>query len=801
MLQINSCQQAKTFISTNKLRAATLFFMAFFSVASSTAQVLTNVQNNFTAYQENNLQEKLYVHTDKSFYVTGEILWFKIYCVDGSTNKMLDLSKVAYVDILDNNHTAVMQAKIALKDGKGSGSLLIPVSLINGNYQLRAYTSWMKNFNAAYFFEKQVTIVNPLKTPTAQVKAVSPLFDVQFFPEGGHLVSGLAGKIAYKVTGPDGKGVGCKGAIVDQKNDTAVRFKTLKFGIGSFVFTPRANSVYRAVLNINNQVTVKGLPGISESGYIMQTIANNEGWDVNIQNTDVKAASRVFLLVHSKHAVKIALEAALSNGNAHFNISKTKLDDGLTYITLFDDKQRPLCERLVFKRPVKKLIINPATDGQVYNTRKKVSLSILTQDQDHKTLPANLSVSVFRADTLQNEDRGHISSYLWLCAELKGHVESADYYLENTDKDADEALDNLMLSQGWTQFDWNNVLDYKTPDFKFLPEYTGHIITGRIINNLNQAAAKDMIAYLSVPGTRQQLYTSKSDSTGRLLFNTHDFYGSSEIIAQTDSTCRIEIASPFSEQYAAARAAPFTLSAGMENALGETSFDMQVQNIFKGSQLKQFYVPQVDTLPFYGISGKTYLLDNYTRFTTIEEVLREYVSAIGVTKRQGKFSIRMFNGDKPLDGNPVILLDGTPVFDQDKIFSVDPLKVRKLDVVSTNYLYGPVIFNGIMSFATYKGDMGGIEIDPHAVILDYEGLQLERKFYSPVYDSDTQLNSTIPDFRSVLYWNPEADTKADGKNNLIFYTGDKPGKYTVVVEGNTANGEAGTGYFTFEVKK
>jgi hypothetical protein len=786
------------------LIAITIIF-SLFSAASSRAQVLTKLQNSFSAYQQNNLQEKIYVHTNKSFYVTGEILWFKIYNEDGSTNKMLDLSKVAYVDLMDNNHTVIMQTKISLKGGMGSGSLYLPVSLTNGNYQLRAYTSWMKNFSADYFFEKKISIVNPLKTPIVQAKPVTPGYDIQFFPEGGHLVSGLTSKVAYKMTGADGKGLNSTGAIINQQNDTVAHFNTLKFGIGSFVFAPLAHTVYKAIIKVNNSIIVKELPEVSESGFVMQVADRGESWDVAIQSADHNSSANIYLLGHSRHMVKIAEGVTLANGSAHLNIGKRKLDNGISYITLFDDHQRPLCERLVFKRPAKKLFINAQPDAQRYSTRKKVSLTISTGDQDHKTIPANLSVSVFRADTLQNEEANHIASYLWLNADLKGHIESADYYLENTGKEADEALDNLMLSQGWTQFDWTKVLTGNTPRVKFLPEYTGHIITGRIRNNTDNTPAKNVMVYLSVLGTRNQMFTTKSDSTGQLLFNTHDFYGSSEIIVQTnilqDSTYHIDIVSPFAGQYTGISIPAFTLTADMEKSLAENSFNTQVQNIFTGNQLKQFYDPQVDSTSFYGRPTKTYKLDDYTRFTTMEEVLREYVGAIALAKRQGKFSIRMFNDGIPLDGKPLVMLDGTPVFDADKIFSLDPLKVKKLDLVTANYLYGPVVFNGIMSFTTYKGDMSGFEIDPHAVLLDYEGLQLERKFYSPVYDSDSKLNSPVPDFRNVLYWNPEADTNQEGKNNLSFYTSDKPGLYIGVIEGITVNGEAGSQHFTFEVKK
>jgi hypothetical protein len=161
MMRIRIYQPGKAF------SVITCLVVCLFSIGSR-AQVLPSLQNNFAAYQKINLHEKIYVHTNKNVYLTGEILWFKIYNTDGSTNKMLDVSKVVYVELLDNKHNAVLQAKIAMSQGTGNGSFYIPFSLSNGNYQLRAYTNWMKNFEADYFFEKQVTIINPVKSSPAQ---------------------------------------------------------------------------------------------------------------------------------------------------------------------------------------------------------------------------------------------------------------------------------------------------------------------------------------------------------------------------------------------------------------------------------------------------------------------------------------------------------------------------------------------------------------------------------------------------------------------------------------------------------
>src|SRR6478609_3322308 len=91
----------------------------------------------FDNHRKNALQEKLFVHMDRSYYLTGEILWFKIYNVDGSLHKPLDISKVAYVEILSPENHPVLQTKVTLADGYGDGSIFLPASLGSGNYQVR----------------------------------------------------------------------------------------------------------------------------------------------------------------------------------------------------------------------------------------------------------------------------------------------------------------------------------------------------------------------------------------------------------------------------------------------------------------------------------------------------------------------------------------------------------------------------------------------------------------------------------------------------------------------------------------
>lgn len=79
-------------------------------------------------------------------------------------------------------------------------------------------------------------------------------------------------------------------------------------------------------------------------------------------------------------------------------------------------------------------------------------------------------------------------------------------------------------------------------------------------------------------------------------------------------------------------------------------------------------------------------------------------------------------------------------------------------------------------------------------------MQLQREFYSPVYEDDSQRTSRLPDRRTLLYWAPNLYTGKDGKLRVEFYTSDVRGKYTATIEGITGEGAAGRHTISFSVK-
>ncbi len=786
---------------TNNYQRLLLFCsICFFLCAKTQAQtdgVLSSLQKQFNDYQQQAAQEKLYLHLDKDFFTAGEIIWFKAYAVDAASNKPTHLSKVAYVEVLDADKKPSLQAKIKLVDGSGSGSFQLPASVHSGSYHIRAYTSWMKNFSADLYFHQNITIVNTLKSLNRNPGKDTDKYEIRFFPEGGNLVNGIESKVGFRVVDKYGKGMDCNGIVADQNGNNISSFKSLKFGIGSFIFTPMAANNYTAVVTIAGQTFKQPLPTAYTQGVVMHV--QEAGSQVNIQIASSASTTNIYLLVTTGNGANMAFAKQLSNGKASFAVDKTQLADGITHFTVFNSDAQPVCERLYFTKPSRQLVIDAATGMDGYAGRQKVTVDIATKDEKSLPVPADMSMSVYRLDSLQQQSETSIASYLLLNADLRGTIEQPDYYLANNDAVNNEALDNLMLTHGWSRYNWDDIKQGKTVAFDYLPEYEGHIVTARITNKKTGQPAENITAYLTAPGKNFKFAVAKSKSNGIVQFNVVDFVGGDAIILQTnqlqDSIYRIDIVNPFSEKFSVAPLTERRIAEENQGLLVSHSINTQVQNAYYNEKYRQFFAPDVDTLPFYGHPTATYVLDDYTRFNTMEEVLREYVPEVAVRRHRDDYLLKVVDDSHNLyfEDNPLVLADGVPFFNMDTVINFNPLKIKKMDVVAKKYYLGANIFYGIVNYTTYNGDLDGIQLDPASLVLEYQGMQLQREFYAPKYDTPKQLSSRLPDFRDVLLWAPDVKTdERTGKTQASFYTSDVAGTYAIVLQGITPLGKVGT---------
>ncbi|MBK8089409.1 MAG: hypothetical protein IPK31_16560 [Chitinophagaceae bacterium] len=415
-------------------------------------------------------------------------------------------------------------------------------------------------------------------------------------------------------------------------------------------------------------------------------------------------------------------------------------------------------------------------------------------------------MAVYLTDSLQPADEMNIGNYLWLTSDLTGTIESQQYYFSTNTPEVHEAMDNLMLTHGWRRFKWEDIQERNKPVLKFLPEYNGHIVTGRVVKTGSNLPEKDIPVYFSVVGKRLQLHTALSDTNGKVMFNNKDFYNEGEIIVQAnsqkDSLYSVEIDNPFSSGYANRPLPIFSLQQLKKPELEKRHAALQIQAVYNNQKFNQ-YNTLIDSSAFFFKPDITYLLDNYVRFTTMEEVMIEYVREVKVKKINGNYRFSVYNINQQLffDEDPLLLLNGVPVFNGNKLMSYNPLNIEKLEVIERMYHFENMLFSGIVNMVTYGGNLSEYELDPNATVIDYEGLQLQRKFFSPVYESKEQYETRLPDYRNVLYWAPDIIINETGKKEISFYCSDLPGNYVIVLQGLSENGKTGSQTLQFQVKK
>lgn len=765
---------------------------------------LDTLRLRFDFYRNQTLQEKLFVHLERDFYLTGEIMWFRIYSLDATLHRPSDVSKVAYMEILDVSGKPVAQSKVKLSGGKGTGSYFIPAVLASGNYSIRFYTQWMRNFPVEYFFHKAITIVNPFVRPETTLPTAQPRPMVKFYPEGGNFVAGVKSRIGFQITGIDDD---VRAAILRNEDDTVAIVQSPKFGLGSFELTAEAGVQYRFVVRTaNGSVFTQALPEPQREGYALQVSDGGKSYvRVRVHHRSESSSDvPVYLFVHARQSVIKSEMKITSDDVAEFVIEKDKLPDGVSHFTLFNESLQPVCERLYFVRPRKELQLSISSSQSNVAPRREVILNVDAKLKESNAPSADLSLSVFKLDSaLTGADKSGILHYLYLTSDLAGVVESPEFYFSD-DLSAASAADNLMLTHGWRRFKWDDVLN-KKPTISFVPEVRNHLVTGTVTRE-NGTPVLGALTYLSSPGRIVNVYGARSDKNGIVRFEVRDFWETRRLIMQVDahpdSAYRVTVNEAFETESASIPVPPLKLDPSMEEALTRRSTSMQVQDIYYRDRAIQVRSVKVDSTAFYGYPDETYFLDDYTRFPVMEEVMREYVPGVLVRKRKDGFHFILLDrvNKGVLSGDPLVLLDGVPVLDVDRIMEFDPRRVKKLEVVTRKFYSGPMSLPGIVSYSTYGGDLAGFELDPGSVSINYEGLQLHREFYAPEYDSQKARASRLPDQRHTLHWQPQLSV-VNGKATTKFFTSDVPGTYIVVVHGLTPDGAAGSATFTFEVKK
>lgn len=134
-------------------------------------------QNSNTTSIEKNIKistsETVYIQTNNDALITGETLYYQLYCLNPINFKPSDVSKIAHVKLISIDNKVIVEQKLTLKNGAGNGDIFIPSNLNSGVYKLVGYTNWSLNKNDFKYYTKDITIVNPFQVEAKDLIAKS----------------------------------------------------------------------------------------------------------------------------------------------------------------------------------------------------------------------------------------------------------------------------------------------------------------------------------------------------------------------------------------------------------------------------------------------------------------------------------------------------------------------------------------------------------------------------------------------------------------------------------------------------
>ncbi len=801
------------------------------AVEQADSTVSKNVIVKLNDYNTNHVTEKAYLHFDKPYYAAGDTMFFKAYVTTGEDHQPSTLSNVLHVDLIDGKGSVNQSISLGIVDGVAWGDMVLPDSLAGGNYQVRAYTEWMRNEGPAAFFDKLVPVAavagvkSGIKVNTPVRTAAKP--DIQFFPEGGNWLPGIKTKIAFKAIGPDGYGMDVRGNVIDNTGKAIGFFISAHKGMGCFYVTGEAGKTYKAnVTYPDGTQSSVDLPAFSDKGIAMAL--NNDApdkIDVTImtdpQYLQAHKGKDYTLIIYSNGKAS-SLIVKLDGPAVPVDIYKQTLHSGIARITLFAPGGEPLCERLVFVQNFDELKLKISADKPGYAVKDKVSLTLNALDEDSAPTVGHFSVSVTDENKVPVEanNENTILTSMLLTSELKGYVEQPNYYFNTPTPDVLNNLDILMLTQGYRSFDWKQVFDGTKPEVKY-PAETALTLSGTMKTMNGKPVAGGTVTLLS---TRHALAKdTTTDSNGNFKFTGLFLTDTARLVLHgntknNNDKVKIEIThdipaavrindpdtsrTPITPEIAAAMKKRYEQSGSIKSGIVLKQVNIKSDKHPAWSR----HLEHSDNLNGPGMADNVIMGDQLAGCVSIIQCLQSLIPSgevrwVGSSATPTAISMRTpieLYGKTPV----MAVIIGGVISDQTALYNLNPADIYSIEVlVNMGYLgvYGSKATGGALVVTLKRGGDSPVVSADGTVYYTFHGFDKARAFYSPKYDVATP-PATHPDQRATIYWQPELTTDGTGNASFDFFNAADPGTYRVVVEGMDTKGNIGRHVYHYTVK-
>ena len=724
--------------------------------------------------QENN--DLLYIFPSKEIYETGEDMWFKAYLMDRQTLALSDRSQTLYLQMRSETGDVVWNEKYPLTDGRGDGHVYIGDKWQQGEYLIEGYTrSSFTTDSTIAIRPRRIRVVDrvtqmdsisseAVKQDSVQRLSAKHRFDL--FPEGGNLIDGINAVVAFKATYGNGLPEEVSGKVMEDGREIATIHSTHD-GMGLFTLCPHSGKDYKVILSDGKTYP---LPAIEPAGLALRMLRNNNS-GITLLVSAPDTITRDFTILAKMRGLLCCSAKGTVRGQQKV---KLPIDDflmqGIVEITLMEG-DRPIAERLVYVNPQQQLKISAKTDRQQYNRRDDGKATLKVTDSSGQPIKAELAISIFDKAYLYQPGHENILSHCFLSEEIRGNIFNPTYYFDTQNKDRLQALDLLLMTQGWRRYVWN-----RDPT-------QGHEI---LFDGVSGKDFKERWQYI-------QTFTPQSDTC----------------IVMTDSLGRFEIGPTL-----------------MKNLRG----NIYLRPLVKNPKARLLLVNPFDTINNYQQGRPRYLPQHYIFKTEHGErditngfgtiVLKDiYVTA----KRQSPYRDKVIGS---LDSLAILAsgewvcdckADGTDGYLNDYhgyshhpvgYYPPKPNLKRRLPKRGETYRlikYEPGGPNGkwMLNMDPFNIVYPGPQYTEEELLKMYgmwkaQGYYPKREFYEP---DPAELMIPTPDARNTLQWKPAVLTDENGKAEVPFTTSDVNTEFIGIVEAIDGTGLLGYQTFTFRVIK
>lgn len=774
--------------------------------------------------------EKAYLHFDKPYYAVGDTMRFKAYVTLGEHYNLSTLSGVLHVDLIGPDNAIVKSIRLQLVNGVGWGDFPLVFALNAGNYRVRAYTNYMQNA-PEYFFYKTIAIGSAMNTGMAvNTSSVSDSkADVQFFPEGGELISAMISKVAFKSIGTNGLGLNVKGVIVDNTNNQVASFASSHLGMGTFYLQPEEGKTYKAKVTFSDGT--KGsfdLPAVASKGIALAVKDTMGKISVEIRSNKAyfqeNLNKNISIVIYGSGMVN-TVNTKLDSRRLSMDIPNSQFLTGVVQVTLFSQTGDPLSERLLFLKNPDMVDLTLTSKKSTYARRERVSFTVAAKDKGNDA-EGHFSVSVIDESKVPVDENNEttILTYLLLNSELRGYIEQPNYYfLQNTDQTAAD-LDALMLTQGYRRFTWKQLQADRDAVFTFTPEKTLEI--SGMAKTAAGVPVKDMDVML-LTTNKGNMLGDRTDNNGKFKFDNLPLMPDSTILTlqatgstKTRSTtifaldndkpgpAVIENKEPGLPLNVNKAMVIYSNNSKLNTDTGkarDASYKYNSKNVVKvrtAADEKNNY--ESSNLGGAGHADQVIKGDQVKYAPTLSAGLNGLLHGINFIGGVPYNNVSIvFNGTTVVKEPMYVLLDGSAVnLSNGGIDFINPTAVETVELLqgANASIYGNNGGSGVLVITSRKNLPQGTTTAGSLGALSFRarGVYTAREFYSPKYENKS--GASKPDIRSTIFWIPELITNKDGNANFEFYNSDGQGSYRVVIEGIDSNGNVGRQVYRYKVE-